>query len=161
MFVIASVKFCALKEGVKSKNFLLWPFQELIIAYQKGRFYYFDNDFFFFNLISAIRSIKINRELCKKEVNSFSFFFLFLLSLLYLKFIIVFFSLSSDREFFVFFFFHSRRNTFDSQIDFISIYFIYGNWSYHPVKYDFSEEMNRWIIKILKYYSCNDIKYGN
>lgn len=143
MFVIASVKFCALKEGVKSKNFLLWPFQELIIAYQKGRFYYFDNDFFFFNLISAIRSIKINRELCKKEVNSFSFFFLFLLSLLYLKFIIVFFSLSSDREFFVFFFFRSRRNTFDSQIDFISIYFIYGNWSYHPVKYDFSEEMNR------------------
>lgn len=160
MFVIASVKFCALKEGVKSKNFLLWPFQELIIAYQKGRFYYFDNDFFFQpNLCNSIDKNKL-KKICK-EVNSFSFFFLFLLSLLYLKFIIVFFSLSSDREFFVFFFFRSRRNTFDSQIDFISIYFIYGNWSYHPVKYDFSEEMNRWIIKILKYYSCNDIKYGN
>lgn len=97
--------------------------------------------FFQSNLCNSID--KNNRELCKKEVNSFSFFFLFLLSLLYLKFIIVFFSLSSDREFFVFFFFRSRRNTFDSQIDFISIYFIYGNWSYHPVKYDFSEEMNR------------------
>lgn len=105
---------------------------------------------FFFqpNLCNSIDKNKL-RKICK-EVNSFSFFFLFLLSLLYLKFIIVFFHYHRIENFS--FFFSFAREEIHSILKSTLFRFILFMEIGHIIRWNMISP-KKWIVELLKYWN--------